>query len=153
MWTFSTLFATIVPDHKALTWTFYVKDPTSRLLKWRLQLEVYDYTIEYKAGKRNVNVDAVGRNIVVMKVISSKEKQQKILKETHECPIGGHQDVQHNYERLNLYVTWSGMYQGVENYLRIAKLVRKTNFMVLTPRQLFKKLILNYNRGTNFTSI
>jgi hypothetical protein len=83
---------------------FSVKDPSSQLLKWRLLLEEFDYTIVYKAGKRNVNADALSRNRVVMTVlISSKEKQQKILKEMHECPIGGHQGIQRTYDRLKLY--------------------------------------------------
>ena len=91
---------TIVKDHKPLTWMFSVKDPSSRLLRWRLLLEEYDYTIEYKAGKRYVNADALSRNPVVLTfMITSKEKQNKILKEMHECPIGL-QGVQRTYERL-----------------------------------------------------
>jgi hypothetical protein len=43
----------IVRDHKPLIWVFNVKDPSSRLLRWRLQLEEYDYSIEYKPGVRN----------------------------------------------------------------------------------------------------
>jgi hypothetical protein len=31
---------TIVTDHKPLTWVFNVKDFSSRLLRWRLKLEV-----------------------------------------------------------------------------------------------------------------
>ena len=81
---------------------FSVKDPSSRL-RWRLLLEEFDYTMEYKARKKNVNADALRRNPVVMTVmIASKEKQQKILKEMHECPIGGHQGVQRTFERLKL---------------------------------------------------
>ena len=51
-------------------------------------------------------------------IITSKEKQQKILKEMHECPVGGHQGVQRTYDRLKLYVTWPGMFQDVEDYIR-----------------------------------
>ena len=66
---------TIVTDHKPLKWMFSVKDPSSRLLRWRLLLEEYDYTIVYKAGKKNVNADALSRNPLVMTVmIASKEK-------------------------------------------------------------------------------
>ena len=95
---------TIFIYHKPLTWMFSVKDPSSRLLRWRLLLEEYDYTIASKVGKKNVNADALSRNPVVMTVMI-KEKQRKILKETHECPIGGHQGAQRTYDRLKLYVT------------------------------------------------
>ena len=51
----------IVTDHKPLTWLFSIKDPGSRLVRWRLKLEEYDYEIMYKAGKINTNADALSR--------------------------------------------------------------------------------------------
>jgi hypothetical protein len=38
----------VVSDHKPLTWIMSVKDPGSRLPRWRIQLEEYDYEIVYK---------------------------------------------------------------------------------------------------------
>ena len=58
-------------------------------------------------------------------MIASKEKQQKILQEMHECPIEGHQGVQRTYDRLKLYVTWPGMYHDVENYVTNCKICQK----------------------------
>jgi hypothetical protein len=55
---------TIVTDHKPLTWIFSVKHHSSRLLRWRLLLEEYQYDIQYKAGKRNTNADASRSQIV-----------------------------------------------------------------------------------------
>ena len=131
---------TIVTDHKPLTWMFSVKDPSSRLLRWRLLLEEFNYSIEYKAGKRNVNADALSRNPVVLTtMITSKEKQEKILQEMHECPIGGHQGVQRTYDRLKLYVTWPGMYHDVENYVTNCKICQKNKFTVPYFRAPFKK--------------
>jgi hypothetical protein len=95
-------------------------------LRWRLLLQEYDYTIEEKAGKRNVNDDAVSRNPVVMTVmISSKEKQNKIIKEMHECPNVEHQGVPRTCERLNLYVSWPGMFQDEENYIKNYEIYQK----------------------------
>lgn len=51
----------ILTDHKPLTWLFSIKDPGSRLVRWRLKLEEYDYEIVYKAGKMNTNADALSR--------------------------------------------------------------------------------------------
>lgn len=51
----------IVTDHKPLTWLFSIKDPGSRLVRWRLKLEEYEYEVIYKAGKNNTNADALSR--------------------------------------------------------------------------------------------
>jgi hypothetical protein len=119
----------IITDHKPLTWVFSVKDPSSRLLRWRLLLEEYDYTVVYKAGKKNVNADALSRHPVIMTVmITSKEKQQRILKEMHECPIGGHQGVQRTYDRLKMYVTWPGMFYDMEEYIKKCEICQKNKF-------------------------
>lgn len=52
---------TIVTDHKPLVWLMNVKDPNSRLVRWRLKLLEYDYEIIYKQGKNNTNADALSR--------------------------------------------------------------------------------------------
>jgi hypothetical protein len=66
---------TIVTDHQPLTWMFSVKDPSSRLLRWHLLLEEFDYSVQYKTGKKNVNADALSRNPVVLTtMITLKEK-------------------------------------------------------------------------------
>lgn len=51
----------IITDHKPLVWLMNVKNPNSRLMRWRLQLEEYEYEIEYKKGKTNGNADALSR--------------------------------------------------------------------------------------------
>lgn len=51
----------IVTDHKPLTWIMSLKDPNSKLVRWRLQLEEYDYEIIYKKGSLNSNADAMSR--------------------------------------------------------------------------------------------
>ncbi|KAF0706932.1 Retrovirus-related Pol polyprotein from transposon 412, partial [Aphis craccivora] len=49
----------IYTDHKPLTWLFNVKDPGSRLLRWRLKLAEYQIEGIYKTGKSNTNADAL----------------------------------------------------------------------------------------------
>jgi len=53
---------TIVTDHKPLVWLHSIKDPSSRLWKWRTKLAEYDYDIQYKKGSLNNNADALSRN-------------------------------------------------------------------------------------------
>lgn len=51
----------IITDHKPLQWLFSLKDPSSKLLRWRIKLEEYNYKIIYKKGKYNTNADALSR--------------------------------------------------------------------------------------------
>jgi hypothetical protein len=82
---------TIVTDHRPLTWIFSVKDPSSRLLRWRLKFEEYDYEVTYKKGSENKNADALSRihvtesNSVNDQIESelSEEDKARILKEMH----------------------------------------------------------------------
>ena len=51
----------IETDHRPLTWLFSIKDPYSKLVRWRLRLQEYDYEIMYKKGILNGNADALSR--------------------------------------------------------------------------------------------
>lgn len=51
----------IITDHKPLQWLMNLKEPNSRLTRWRLKLAEYNYTIVYKKGKANTNADALSR--------------------------------------------------------------------------------------------
>ena len=52
---------TIKTDHKPLVYLFNMRDPSSRLIKFRLQLEEYDYTVEYIKGSDNAVADSLSR--------------------------------------------------------------------------------------------
>lgn len=52
---------TIVTDHKPLMWVMNLKDPSSRLMRWKIKLAEYDYTVTYKQGRLNSNADALSR--------------------------------------------------------------------------------------------
>ncbi|XP_026830978.1 uncharacterized protein LOC113563519, partial [Ooceraea biroi] len=60
---------TLVTDHRPLVWLHSVKDPTSRLVRWRLKLAEYEYEVVYKAGRINANADALSRNPTTQKVL------------------------------------------------------------------------------------
>lgn len=51
----------VLSDHKPLQWIMNLKEPNSRLTRWRLKLSEYDFTVVYKKGKANTNADALSR--------------------------------------------------------------------------------------------
>lgn len=51
---------TLITDHKPLTF-IKTSEKNSKILRWRLELENYDYDIVYKEGKTNVVADALSR--------------------------------------------------------------------------------------------
>ena len=66
-------------DHKPLIWFKNSTDPTSRVSRWRIKLNAYDFDIVYKAGKTNVNADALSRNPVDnILVVQTRSKAGKI---------------------------------------------------------------------------
>jgi len=67
----------LVTDHKPLTWLFSIKDPGSRLARWRLKLEEYDYEIVYKPGKINKNADALSR----IKINALSAEKENLIRE------------------------------------------------------------------------
>jgi hypothetical protein len=46
-------------DHKALVWLNKHKDQKSKLMRWLLKLQEYDYEIVHRSGKENGNTDAL----------------------------------------------------------------------------------------------
>ncbi len=58
----------ILSDHRALSWLFNLKDPLSKLARWRIFLEEYDYEIKYKPGVQNSNVDALSRMYTITEI-------------------------------------------------------------------------------------
>ncbi len=51
----------ILSDHKPLKWLFSVKEPSSRLVRWRLKLQEFEYDIEHIPGRKNSVADALSR--------------------------------------------------------------------------------------------
>ena len=51
----------IVTDHKPLMWLMSLKEPNSKLVRWRLKLAEFEFEIVYKKGKANTNADALSR--------------------------------------------------------------------------------------------
>lgn len=76
-------------DHKPLSYLFSLKNPSSKLTRIRLDLEEYDFTVEFLKGKQNVVADALSR-------ITLNE-----LKEQYEQTVGVYKVVTRSETRRN----------------------------------------------------
>jgi RNase H-like domain found in reverse transcriptase len=55
---------TWITDAKCLTWLDSVKDTSPILLRWCLQIQGIDFSVQLKPGKDNVEADALSRIIL-----------------------------------------------------------------------------------------
>lgn len=76
---------TLVTDHRPLVWLHSAKDPTSKIMRWRIRLNEYDYNIVYKPGKINANADALSRNPVDLN-LNLNSQSQPVLMDTDSNP-------------------------------------------------------------------
>jgi hypothetical protein len=49
---------TVVTDHKPLKWLESMQNPRNRGARWIMELQQYNYKVEYKPGKTHINADA-----------------------------------------------------------------------------------------------
>jgi hypothetical protein len=135
---------TVITDHQSLIWAHKASDPSSRITRLKLKLAEFEYTIVYKAGKSNNNANGLSRMYLTMGVtdenehdrvgateengesteviggtitLSDKEKEQ-IISEMHESTIRGHNGMNRTYHRIRQYVTWEGMKNDIQEYIR-----------------------------------
>jgi hypothetical protein len=116
-------FLRVVTDHKPLKWMMNVKDPGSRLMRWRIQLTEYDFEVVHKPGKQNTNADALSSVNVLERENTEPleidaDMKTKILQESHDSVLGGHRGMNKTYTAIREHYNWPKMREDVENYVK-----------------------------------
>ena len=68
----------IVTDHAALQWLMNMSDPTGRLMRWSIYLQIYEFEIIYRKGKKHSNVDALSR------ILLTEDTNERVDEENDE---------------------------------------------------------------------
>ena len=77
---------TLETDHKPLVWLDKLKEPNSRLIRWRIKLSEYDYEIAYKRGKENHVADALSRIEINFNENNDFDDSESIIPNVDEIP-------------------------------------------------------------------
>lgn len=116
-------------DHKALTFLKTCKSPTTRLLRWAMKLQEFDYRIEYIKGEENA-ADGLSRSSFTFKRIGRTELQpeqiKKILIEYHEYL--GHGSRNEMKFAISKRYKWNQMYKDIDAYYDKCEICQKAGF-------------------------
>lgn len=63
----------IKTDHRPLVWLGSLKEPNSKLQRWKIKLEEFNYDIEYVKGKDNVVADGLSRFQIHLNELENSE--------------------------------------------------------------------------------
>ena len=81
-------FFTVHSDHQPLKWLLSKKGPfSSRLARWILRLNVYEFEIRYKPGALNGNADALSRMADMLNTIDDNDELLDDFKDHVICSI------------------------------------------------------------------
>jgi len=99
-------------DHRPLVYLFSIKDPSSKLTRMRLDLEEFDFEVEYIKGIHNVGADALSRiNINHLKEIRSNIEQVLAITRSMTKPFNKIQRPE-----SNMPINSPKIYETLSNY-------------------------------------
>lgn len=88
----------VYTDHKPLIYLFKLKNPSSKLMRIKMDLEEFDFTIEYIKGRENVVADALSR--ISIKDLFQMYEENHIFK-TEIAPFEHmNMKMKRNFERI-----------------------------------------------------
>lgn len=112
---------TVFSDNKALVSLSKMNNENPRMMKYKLELEEFDFTIKHKAGVKNGNADALSR-MFTLRVITDDLDKENLIKENHENLLAGHKGVEPTISKIkDSGFTWVNIYKDVKDFVKKCK--------------------------------
>lgn len=132
----------IITDHRPLTWLMSLKDPSSKLVRWKIRLDEYDFDVTYKPGTLNSNADALSRIRKPFEIKYTNEDIFKTSKNIVHCVSkdlkfgkGFAQQVNERYNNRELFLK-----SKIDNKnILIQNIDRKKIFHLITKLNYYEK--------------
>uniref|UniRef100_H2ZTY8 Gypsy retrotransposon integrase-like protein 1 n=1 Tax=Latimeria chalumnae TaxID=7897 RepID=H2ZTY8_LATCH len=128
----------VITDHAALTWLFNFPKPTSRLVRWALWLQEFQFDVKYRKGTLNHMPDALSRASVTTELTELETVPELNWDRIHED-----QSKDATVQSILIYLTTPDMKdetilgQNPENYCVVDGLVYRKPSIELNNLKLF----------------
>ncbi|KAI5151211.1 hypothetical protein ENBRE01_1973 [Enteropsectra breve] len=113
-------------DHQALTFMKEAKNTNSRILRWSLRLQEYDFEIQYIKGEEN-GADALSRYSTEKEndnkcnaILLNDEERNNVIKSYHIT--GGHASANNMKFLMKDKYTWPTLYKEIDKYVSQCKI-------------------------------
>ncbi|KRH93508.1 pol polyprotein [Pseudoloma neurophilia] len=108
---------TLETDHQALKYLQQVSQPNSRLMRWSLFLQDYDFEVKYITGETNA-ADFFSRYVTSLQQIENQPSdsvKKKILQDIHIA--SGHGSANTMNFLIRLYVNWLNLAKDINDWI------------------------------------
>ncbi|KRH93153.1 putative LTR retrotransposon, partial [Pseudoloma neurophilia] len=117
-------------DHKSLTYLHTCKNPTSRMLRWALRIQEYQFKVEYLEGPKNFADSCSRINLIKMPTKSTpmfdSDDKMQILKNYHESL--GHGSANNMSFAITKRYQWQNMHDDIINYCKQCIICQKEGY-------------------------
>ncbi|MGL4849121.1 MAG: RNase H-like domain-containing protein, partial [Clostridium sp.] len=124
-------------DHKALTYMWETKNPTSRLLRWAMILQEFSFIPTYIKGEEN-GADGFSRQPIVAQLGERRvdeltlEDKQKIIESYHL--LSGHGKPNTMKFMINQRYKWKTLHKDVEEYVKKCEICLKSGYPLINTK-------------------